>query len=65
MTILVTASDLNPLLGVLDSAVYLLDGHAHHAPIGEVADPGLLTHLYGTEIQVARTLQGGLYMRSM
>ena len=29
VTILVVAHDLNPLLPILDSAIYLLDGHAH------------------------------------
>ncbi len=43
MTILVVAHDLNPLLSVLDSAVYLLDGHAHHAAIDQVVDADLLT----------------------
>ena len=38
MTILVVAHDLNPLLAVLTSAIYLLDGHAHHAAIDEVVD---------------------------
>ena len=64
VTILVVAHDLNPLLSVLDSAVYLLDGHAHHAAIDQVVDADLLTHLYGTTIQVANTLQGQMYMRS-
>ncbi|MBB2992059.1 zinc/manganese transport system ATP-binding protein [Mycolicibacterium iranicum] len=64
VTILVVAHDLNPLLGVLDSAVYLLDGHAHHAELDKVVDSQLLTHMYGTKIQVAHTLQGELYMRS-
>jgi zinc/manganese transport system ATP-binding protein len=65
VTILVVAHDLNPLLAVLDSAIYLLDGHAHHAALDEVVDSKLLTHMYGTQIQVAHTLQGELYMRSM
>ncbi len=65
VTILVVAHDLNPLLAVLDSAIYLLDGHAHHAALDEVVDSKLLTHMYGTRIQVAHTLQGELYMRSM
>jgi len=65
VTILVVAHDLNPLLAVLDSAIYLLDGHAHHAALGEVVDSDLLTHMYGTRIQVAHTLQGELYMRSV
>ncbi|MGV0744316.1 metal ABC transporter ATP-binding protein [Mycolicibacterium sp. XJ870] len=64
VTILVVAHDLNPLLAVLDSAIYLLDGHAHHAAIHEVVDADLLTHLYGTKVQVANTLQGQMYMRS-
>lgn len=64
VTILVVAHDLNPLLSVLDSAIYLLDGHAHYAAIDEVVDADLLTHLYGTKVQVANTLQGKMYMRS-
>jgi zinc/manganese transport system ATP-binding protein len=64
VTILVVAHDLNPLLAVLDSAIYLLDGHAHHAALDEVVDAALLTHMYGTRIQVAHTLQGELYMRN-
>lgn len=65
VTILVVAHDLNPLLPILDSAIYLLDGHAHHAAIDEVVDSELLTHMYGTPIAVAHTLQGDLYMRSV
>jgi zinc/manganese transport system ATP-binding protein len=64
VTILVVSHDLNPLLPILDSAIYLLDGHPHYAPIDEVVDDALLTHLYGIPIQVAHTLQGELYMRS-
>jgi zinc/manganese transport system ATP-binding protein len=64
VTILVVAHDLNPLLPMLDSAIYLLDGHPHYAPIGDVVEEELLTHLYGTPIQVAHTPQGELYMRS-
>lgn len=65
VTILVVAHDINPLLPILDSAIYLLDGHPHYAPIGEVVDDALLTHLYGTPIEVAHTPQGELYMRSL
>lgn len=64
VTILVVAHDLNPLLGVLDSAIYLLDGHAHFDILDDVVDETLLSHLYGTPIQVVRTPQGELYMRS-
>jgi zinc/manganese transport system ATP-binding protein len=65
VTIIVVAHDLNPLLAVLDSVIYLLDGHAHHAVIDQVVDSELLTHMYGTPIKVAHTLQGDLYMRGM
>lgn len=64
VTILVVAHDLNPLLSVLDSAIYLLDGHAHFDTMDEVVNEDLLSHLYGTSIQVVHTPQGDLYMRS-
>lgn len=64
MTTLVVTHDINPLLGVLTGAVYLLDGHPHYAPIGDVVDEHLLSHLYGTSIQVVRTAQGDLFTRS-
>lgn len=65
VTILVVAHDLNPLLNVVGSAIYLLDGHAHYATMDSVADDALLSHLYGTPIEVAHTPQGELYMRSV
>ena len=64
-TVLVVAHDINPLLPILDSAIYILDQHQHHAPINTVIDDALLTHLYGTPIRVAHTAQGDLYMRSV
>lgn len=64
VTVIVVAHDLNPLLATLDSAIYLLDGHAHQAAIDQVVEADLLTHMYGTPIKVAHTLQGDLYMRS-
>ena len=64
VTIMVVAHDLNPLLPVLTDAVYLLDGHPHHDPIGEVVQEDLLTHLYGTTVRVVRTAQGDLFTRA-
>jgi zinc/manganese transport system ATP-binding protein len=63
VTILVVAHDLNPVLPILDSAIYLLDGRAHYAPIYDVVDGDLLTRLYGIPIQVAHTPEGEPYMR--
>ena len=64
VTIFVVAHDMNPLLSVLTGAVYLLDGHPHYGPIGDVVDEELLTHLYGTRVRVVRTAQGDLFTRS-
>jgi zinc/manganese transport system ATP-binding protein len=63
VTIFVVAHDLNPLLGVLTSAIYLLDGHAHFDTLDGVVDEELLSHLYGTRVEVVHTPQGDLYMR--
>jgi zinc/manganese transport system ATP-binding protein len=59
MTVLVVVHGVSPLLSVLDGAIYL-QGHPHHADVGEVIDAGLLSHLYGTGINVVRTATGDL-----
>ena len=64
LTVVVVAHDLNPLLSILHSAVYLLDGHAHSGEIDQVVDEELLSHLYGTAVRVVRTPQGDLFTRS-
>jgi zinc/manganese transport system ATP-binding protein len=64
VTVVVVVHDLNPLLSVLDGAIYLLDGHAHYGAIGAVVDEELLTHLYGTQVRVVRTPTGDLFTRS-
>jgi zinc/manganese transport system ATP-binding protein len=64
VTILVVSHDLNPLLPILDSAIYLLDGQPHYAPIDDVVEDALLTNLYGIPIQVAHSPHGERYMRS-
>ena len=46
------AHDLNPLLPVLDSAIYLLDRQPRYAALDDVVDAVLLTQLYDTPIQV-------------
>jgi zinc/manganese transport system ATP-binding protein len=58
---MVVTHDLNPLLPVLTDAIYLLDGHPHHAPIGDVVQEDLLAHLYGTDVRIVRTPQGDLF----
>ena len=63
VTILVVAHDLNPLLPILTGAVYLLDGHPHFDTLDGVVDQDLLSHLYGTPVEVVHTPQGDLYVR--
>ena len=55
--------DLNPVLSIARSAIYLLDGHPHYDEIDNVVDVDLLTHLYGTPMRVVRTPQGDLFTR--
>lgn len=62
MTIQVVAHDLNMLLPILTGAVYLLDGHPHYAAMDDVLDAKLLTHLYGTTVQVVTTPQGDMFV---
>ena len=62
MTIQVVAHDLNMLLPVLTGAVYLLDGHPHYARMDDVLDSDLLTHLYGTKVEVVTTPQGDMFV---
>ncbi|WP_291527546.1 ABC transporter ATP-binding protein [Bifidobacterium sp. UBA744] len=62
MTIQVVAHDLNMLLPTLTGAVYLLDGHPHYAAMNDVLDSHLLTHLYGTRVQVVTTPQGDMFV---
>ena len=62
VTIQVVSHDLNMLLPILSGAVYLLDGHPHYAPMNKVLDPDLLTHLYGTKVQVVTTPQGDMFV---
>ena len=64
VTILIVAHDLNPLLPILDSAIYLLDGQARYAALDDVVDAALLTRLYDTPIQVMHPPHGKPYMRS-
>lgn len=65
VTTLVVAHDLNPVLNLLDSAIYLLDGQARHAAIDQVLDDALLSEIYGTGIEVAQCPHGEIYIRNV
>ncbi len=61
-TIQIVSHDLNMLLPILTGAVYLLDGHPHYSPMAAVLDSDLLTHLYGTRVEVVTTPQGDMFV---
>lgn len=62
MTIQIVSHDLNMLLPILTGAVYLLDGHPHYSGMSTVLDSQLLTHLYGTKVEVVTTPQGDMFV---
>lgn len=53
-TVLFSAHDINPLLGVLDNVLYLGRGHAVLGPVDQVVTGPVLSRLYGTPIDVMR-----------
>ena len=62
ITIHVVSHDLNMLLPILTGAVYLLDGHPHYSPLDGILNSDLLTHLYGTKVEVIATPQGDMFV---
>jgi zinc/manganese transport system ATP-binding protein len=54
MGIILTAHDVNPLVGVLDRVVYLARGHAAVGSVDEVISTDVLTRLYDHPIEVIR-----------
>lgn len=58
MTVLFVSHDLNPLLEVLDSIVYILDGVPVCGDPDTVVRSDLLSRLYATEVHVHQTADG-------
>ncbi len=54
VTVLFSAHELNPLLGVIDRVLYLGSGHAALGTVDEIVTGPMLTKLYGAEIEVLR-----------
>ncbi|WP_227321255.1 metal ABC transporter ATP-binding protein [Acidisoma silvae] len=54
VTVLVSAHDMNPLLGVMDRIVYLAQGRAATGKTEEVVRTEVLSRLYGHHIDVIR-----------
>ncbi len=54
ISVLLSAHDMNPLLGVMDRIVYVAGGHAAAGPADEVVTSEGLTRLYGHQVDVIR-----------
>ncbi len=54
LTVLFTAHELNPLLGVIDRVLYLAYGRAALGSVDEVMTGEVLSRLYRTPIEVLR-----------
>jgi zinc/manganese transport system ATP-binding protein len=54
IAVLLSAHDMNPLLGVMDRIVYVAGGHAACGPADEVVTSEGLTRLYGHHVDVVR-----------
>ena len=54
ISVLLSAHDMNPLLGVMDRIVYVANGHAAAGPADEVVTSDGLTRLYGHRVDVIR-----------
>jgi zinc/manganese transport system ATP-binding protein len=63
LTVLFSAHELNPLLGVLDQVLYLGGGHAALGTVDEVITGPVLSRLYGSEIEVVH-LNGRIFVMS-
>ena len=63
LTVLFSAHELNPLLGVLDRVLYLGNGQAALGRVDEVITGPVLSRLYGAEIDVVR-VNGRIFVMS-
>jgi zinc/manganese transport system ATP-binding protein len=58
ISVVFVSHDLNPLLEVLDSLIYIMDGRPVGGALDEVLDSELLSKLYDTHVHVHRTEDG-------
>ena len=59
VAVLFVSHDLNPVLPVVDRVLYFLNRCPVCGAVDDVVQPELLSHLFGTPIQVCRTHEGG------
>ncbi len=58
ISVLFVSHDLNPLLEVLDSLIYIMDGQPRAGTLDEVLQSELLSKLYVTEVHLHQTSDG-------
>lgn len=63
LTVLFSAHELNPLLGVLDQVLYLGGGYATLGTVDEVITGPVLSRLYGSNVEVVH-LKGRIFVMS-
>jgi zinc/manganese transport system ATP-binding protein len=54
ISVLLSAHDMNPLLGVMDRIVYVAGGHVASGPTDEIVTSAGLSELYGHHVDVVR-----------
>jgi zinc/manganese transport system ATP-binding protein len=59
VAVLFVSHDLNPVLPEVDRVLYFLNRCPVCGGVDEVVQPELLSHLFGTPVQVCRTHEGG------
>jgi zinc/manganese transport system ATP-binding protein len=59
VAVLFVSHDLNPVLPVVDRVLYFLNRCPVCGGVDEVVQPELLSHLFGTPVEVCRTHAGG------
>lgn len=60
MTVLCSAHDINALMGVMNSVMYVARGHARLGSVDQVMTTETLSALYGAPVEVCRTPSGRL-----
>ncbi|WP_243429610.1 metal ABC transporter ATP-binding protein [Acetobacter sacchari] len=61
-TVICSAHDIDPLLGVMDSVLYIARGRARLGSVDEVITSSALSDLYGAPVEVYRSPRGRVFV---
>ncbi len=62
ITALISAHDINPLIGIVDRVLYLAGGHARIGTPDEILTAPVLSRLYGTPVDVFHAPSGQIFV---